>query len=175
MRLERQKAVAFSGYRASKMADGLQDAELKAKMQEQLCETINRLLDKGYDTFLTGMADGFDLMAGEMVLRVKTQRPDTKLVAVMPFAGQSKKYSSSDAQIFDNVLSQADLTFILADHFSRYAFLVRNDFLVDNSSVLVCYFTGLAGGTKYTYDRAVKRGLEIINIAPNFSYNLKLF
>lgn len=41
----------------------------------------------------------------------------------------------------------------------------RNRYLVDNSSVCVCYLTEDTGGTAYTVNYAIKSGLKVINTA----------
>lgn len=41
----------------------------------------------------------------------------------------------------------------------------RNRHLVDNSGYCICYLTRTQGGTAYTVDYALERGLPVINIA----------
>jgi hypothetical protein len=42
---------------------------------------------------------------------------------------------------------------------------MRNKFMVENSSCLVCYWDGQTGGTAQTIDMAEKCGLSIVNLA----------
>lgn len=41
-----------------------------------------------------------------------------------------------------------------------------NRFMVDNSSLMIALFSGIAGGTKSTIDYARNKGLKIIIIEP---------
>lgn len=38
--------------------------------------------------------------------------------------------------------------------------------MVDNSSLLIACYDGSEGGTKHTYDYALKKGIDIIRIDP---------
>ena len=40
----------------------------------------------------------------------------------------------------------------------------RNRYLVDNSSVCICYLTEATGGTAYTVDYAQTKNLTVINL-----------
>ena len=51
------KTVAFSGYRTDKLPENIDPIRISLK------ETIAQCVEDGYDTFLCGMADGFDLMS----------------------------------------------------------------------------------------------------------------
>lgn len=53
-------------------------------------------------------------------------------------------------------------------------FSVRNRFMVDSSSLLICYFDGQAGGTAQTVHYAQSSGLHIINLSPRTYDQLSL-
>ncbi len=166
MKIDRQHSVAFSGYRASKMARTLDGADALRVLDERIYDAIMSLAEQGYTIFLTGMSDGFDLLAASAVLRLKEFKPEIELVAVVPFHGQSSSYSEQDKELYARVLAGADITLYLSyKYISPKQFLCRNDFLVLNSSKLLCYYDGQRGGTMYTYNRAVKFGLGIVNLA----------
>ena len=55
--------------------------------------------------------------------------------------------------------------FCLEEEYSRGIFYARNRFLVDSSALLICFYGGKPGGTKYTVDYAALKGLDIINLA----------
>ena len=64
----------------------------------------------------------------------------------------------------DAVLAAADAVEVLSPVFHRGCYAVRNDFLVDNASVVVGYYDGQRGGTAYTFRRAYSRGVPVVNI-----------
>lgn len=56
------KTIAFSGYRTEKLPENVDPIRIQLKKE------VNKCIEDGYDTFLCGMAEGFDLMSAEIVL-----------------------------------------------------------------------------------------------------------
>lgn len=158
--------MAFTGYRSSKMFRGCDDPQLRGEqIRHRLSGQIIRLIGEGYDTFLSGMAEGFDMIAAEEVVRLQHDYPHIGLIAVIPFRGQCERYSHSDKERYDELLVQARERIVLSDAYHVSCFFRRNDFLVDNASQLICYYDGQSGGTRYTVQRAQRSKLSITNIA----------
>lgn len=159
MKLDKNTTVAFSGHRTRRITDDAQT--LSAKLDR----TINDLYIKGYKCFLTGMAEGFDLLAGEAVIRAKAVHADIKLICVIPFSGQSKRFCERDIQRYGVIFRDADDTVLISEHYFKGCFHRRNDYMVDNASLLVAYYDRIPqGGTHYTTDKAMNKGLEIYNL-----------
>ena len=89
-----------------------------------------------------------------------------RLVAAIPFRGQESRFSPADRERFRRVLAAADSVEMLAPAYHRGCYAVRNDFLVDNARVLVAWYDGSPGGTRYTVRRALYRGLEVLDLHP---------
>ncbi|MCC8088041.1 MAG: hypothetical protein LIO79_02095 [Rikenellaceae bacterium] len=67
--IQPSKTVAFTGYRPYKITQSDPDNSLLfAEVQARLLTTIHSLANRGFTIFLTGMAEGFDLMAARAVL-----------------------------------------------------------------------------------------------------------
>ncbi len=166
-KIVRARSVAFTGYRRAKIercANPLSPLEI----EERCYEAVEMLFESGYNTFLSGGAEGFDLLAAKAVLRHKERGLDIKLVMVLPFASQEARYSYEDKELYRYVCEKADKVITLFDRFEHnYQFLKRNDFLIENSTCLICFYDGQRGGTMYTVGRAEKAGYPIINIAQN--------
>lgn len=169
MKLDRLHTAAFSGHRSFKTGAGSlfepHGADDRISAGERLRAIVSKLADQGYTHFLCGMAEGFDLLAGETVLSLRAEYPHLKLVAVIPFPGQASSFDRAARTLYDRVLTAADAKIMISPSYSSDCFLRRNDWLVDNASVLVCRFNGTKGGTEYTVRRAIGSGLKIINIA----------
>lgn len=153
MNIERCTSAAFTGHRTY---DGSRDEELRA--------AVRRLHARGIRTFLTGMAQGFDLAAGECVVSLRGEMPDLRLVCVVPFAGHGRGMTDSARARYDALLAAADEVLTLLPSYNVRAYHVRNDFLVDHASYVVAYFDGSDGGTHYTVRRAVRSGLPVENL-----------
>ncbi len=170
MKSEKSKTVAFSGHRSFKMNacggslfddPGRHDA---AAIPQRLRETVRKLAAEGYTDFLCGMAEGFDLMAGEAVVDARDEFPGLRLTAVVPFPGQAAGLDGGVRETYDRVLAAADHKIVVCPEYGADCFHRRNDLLADRSSVLVCCYNGAKGGTRYTVKRALVNGSKIINL-----------
>ena len=133
---------------------------------------------QGYRYFLTGMAVGFDLVAADIALSLRTELKGLRVVAVIPFEGMQSRFSESQRALFERVCCAADEVICLAPKYSVAAYTVRNNFLVDNASAIITYFDGSKGGTAYTVRRAVKNlvsklsdNTDVAITAFTFSFN----
>lgn len=153
---DREITACFTGHRTY---DGSRN--------EELAVAVRGLYARGYRIFLCGMAVGFDLAAAECVLSLRDELKGLQLVAVVPFKGVQNRFLQSQRSLFERVVAEADEVVCLASKYSVMAYSVRNNFLVDNSSAVIAYFTGEKGGTAYTVHRAVKNLSSIINIYNN--------
>ncbi len=146
------KTIAFSGYRSEKLPENIDPIRINLR------ETVLSSIEEGYDTFLCGMADGFDLMAASVVLELKA-RYNLKLISVIPF-----KENTSKSEAYAKVLSSADDTVTLSETFTYDSYYKRNEYMVDHCDKLICYYDGRYGGTEYTVEYANKQGIPTINL-----------
>ena len=113
------------------------------------------------------MAIGFDLAAADIALSLREEFPDISVVAVIPFEGMHHRFPAAQRTLFERVAAEADEVITLALHYAPNVYALRNDYLVDNSSAVIAYFTGEKGGTAYTVRRAVKSLSLVVNIYNN--------
>lgn len=158
------QTVAFTGYRPEKIKKSQPDNDfLFPEIQARLLSTIHQLAERGYKTFLSGMAEGFDLMAASAVLLVRNSFPEIELICVVPFPEQAQRFEAFWKGEHARVIIEGG-KLIISDQYHRGVFHRRNDFLINNSSVVVCYYDGQYGGTHYTVVFATKKLLEVINL-----------
>ena len=155
MMLNPRTSVAFTGHRTC-----------RDEAREALSRTLEALYARGFRTFLSGMAVGFDLAAAEAVLELRARHPDVRLVAAIPFPEQAQRFPREERARYERVLTAADETEVLAPAYHRGSYAVRNDFLVDHARVLVAWYDGSPGGTRYTVERALVRDREVVNLHP---------
>ena len=156
------KTIAFSGYRAEKLPENIDPIRVS------LVNTVKQCIDEGFDTFLCGMADGFDLMSAGVILELK-EKHDLKLICVIPFEDDRKK-----SEVYLNVLKRSDDKVVLSDSFSYDTYFKRNEYMVDNCDKLICYYDGRYGGTEYTVDYAQKKGVPVINLWDNITPEMRM-
>ena len=153
---DRDTTACFTGHRSY---DGCRDRELEAAIRE--------LYALGYRTLLCGMAMGFDIVAAERALALRDELAGLRVVAVVPFEGVQRGFSERWRLRFESVMAASDDSITLAPRYSTGVYALRNNYLVDNSSAIIAYFTGEKGGTAYTVRRAVKSLCYLINIYNN--------
>ena len=160
-----KETACFSGHRPQNLYPLVKAGyDSLDNFRENVRGEILKAIDMGYKSFICGMAHGFDLICGCLVAEIKAEAKfrDIQLVAAMPFPEHG--FSSPWSVPHQLVLSNADKVEIVGPAFSKNAYLERNRFMVDRSSLLICYFDGLPGGTKHTVKYALEKQLKIINL-----------
>jgi uncharacterized phage-like protein YoqJ len=162
-------AVCFSGHRYYAAAP---------EDEARLAEAVEAAWSDGYRVFISGMAPGFDLAAAEAVVRLRerserrqrilhpTEISDIKLIAAVPFRGQPRGYSPVDLARYEALLAAADEVVVLSEGYFHGCYYRRDEWMVDRSGRIVCWYDGRrsGSGTRYTVRRAVKSGLEVVNL-----------
>lgn len=155
------RICCFTGHTISKLKTD------EATIKKQLKEKIEISIKEGFDTFITGMATGVDIYAGEIVVEIKQSNPEIKLIAAIPWEGQADKWDDEWKERYNALLSQCDEKEIINKNctgYHRWFYHVRDRWMVDHSDRVIAFYNGTPGGTKYTIDYAVKKGKELIII-----------
>lgn len=150
-------ACCFTGHR--KINENIFDSLLNLLEIE-----TEKLIMSGIKKFYCGGALGFDIMAAQIIIKLKNKYPDIKLILTIPYINQSKSYLPTEKLEYDFILSKADETICLSDHYYRGCMHVRNRYMVDHSSHCICFLEKLSSGTYYTVKYAQKNNLTIINL-----------
>ncbi len=166
MDVARGECVAFSGYRPEKMERSFRRGGDESSVCAAIRDEVIFRYENGARMFLSGMAEGFDLWAAREVVRLVREGvcPAAGLVAVVPYRGQAAGYSPVFGKLYEEMLEAASRVAVLSERYYKDCFLRRNDWLVDNAAVLICYYDGLPGGTRYTVRRAVRERLSVVNL-----------
>lgn len=148
------KACSFTGHR-----------EIKDPVDtERLGNLVQSLIDGGTDTFLTGMAMGFDLIAAEVVISLKKKNPHIKLIGCVPCPDQDRAYPAAEKEKYKRVLKNCDEVKILYPHYHNGVMFARDRYMVDNSAAVIAYDRTHSGGTYYTLKYAQEKQRKIFLI-----------
>ena len=131
----------------------------------KLDEALEFYYRQGRRIFLSGGALGFDTIAAQAVLRLRSAHPDTRLIIAVPCAGQSLRWTEEDREIYDNLCGRADQVIRISEEYFPGCMQKRNRFLVDHAEVCLCYLKQCRGGTWNTVSYAYDRGRTIRNLA----------
>ena len=149
--LIKEKTCAFTGHRI--ISDNFDAKELK--------NVVNQLIDRHFDTFLIGMALGFDTLCFEILEEVRSEK-SIKIIACVPCRDQNKFFNKKQNKEYERMISSADEVIYLSETYYEGCMFERNRFMVDNSDVLVAYLNFNRGGTYQTCKYAASEEKEII-------------
>jgi len=143
-------------------------------IQKRLESALISLIHQGTTYFGAGGALGFDTLAAQTVLSLKKEYPQIKLILVLPYKEQTKRWQETDIKIYNHILNQADMVVYTSIHYYNGCMHTRNRHLVDSGDICICYLTAPTGGTAYTVQYAKQKGLRIINMALDENLNADL-
>ena len=122
-------------------------------------------IENGYRFFEAGGALGFDTIAAQTVLELKESYPQIRLILVLPCVTQTKSWQKDDIDEYNRIKELADEVVYTSKEYSKGCMHKRNRYLVDHSTLCICYLTENKGGTAYTVKYAESKGVSVINIA----------
>ena len=154
----RDITCCFTGHRPQKLRIP------EKEVIEGLIEAVMRAYEDGYRYFITGMAMGVDIWAGEAVADLKEDRRDLCLIAAVPYPGQEKNFPQEWKIRYAKLLEKCDQAEIISDRYQKGVFHGRDRWMVDHSSMIIAVYNGEPGGTAATISYAKKEGLELRGI-----------
>ncbi|MDE5943872.1 MAG: DUF1273 domain-containing protein [Clostridia bacterium] len=168
MLTDKLHSACFTGHRSQKLPWGFNEEDVRCKaMKSALRAEIEKAIQKGYTTFLCGMALGFDTICAETVLELKKRYKKIKLIGALPCKTQDIKWSEKDRKRYKKLLKKSDgIRCIYDEYIGEECMIERNRYMVDNSSLMIALYNGISGGTKSTVEYAKSMGLEIVFIRP---------
>lgn len=151
-----QKACCVTGHRDI-------PAEKWGLVQERLKEEIEKAIQDGFTTFITGMADGVELLFAELVIEQKERHPQLRLGADIPYRNRLHV----KAPMFQKCLKHCDGIHVQQEKYSSNCFMNRNRHMVTLSSRVIAVYDGREkGDTLFTmrYAQVMKREIREIRI-----------
>lgn len=155
------KTCCFTGPRSHKLnfINGEDDAQFK-NLVIRINKEIEKLYARGIRVFMSGMAEGVDTICAEAVLALKALYNDVSLVAVLPYNHKASGRSLTEKKRFFKILENADSVVTLQENYSPDCYYKRNEYMVDNSDMLLAVYSE-SGGTAYTINYAAKKNKPI--------------
>lgn len=127
----------------------------------------NKLKSSGATHFITGMAHGFDLWAGDEARLLGLELWCARPWATHPIGHY--KPTEEEAKLYQTLLDYATKVEVIVDsdkYPGVFAFFKRNEWMVDNADVVMSYLDPslTKGGTYGCVEYARKKGKKIANI-----------
>ena len=153
---KRLHRCCFTGHRPEKLF--LVDREIIKELERE----IKAAIERGYTTFISGMARGVDIWAAEIVLKLRKQNKDLHLICASPYEGFEARWSQDWQKRYKKIIKKSDYVKYVSPEYSPACFQIRNEYMVDHSNLLIAVYNGEAGGTRNTINYAKKKDIEII-------------
>lgn len=161
------KSCAFTGHRPAKLPWGYDETDARCmQFKFRLRQSLESLIGRGYVDFLSGGALGFDLMAAEMVLSLREKYPWVRLVMVLPFDDQARRWSEAQQRRWRSAIENCDRVVHISHAYDRGVFYRRNHYLVRHADLLLAAYDGQPGGTADTIAYAAQQGVRVACLPP---------
>ncbi|MGM9537268.1 MAG: SLOG family protein [Candidatus Onthomonas sp.] len=164
-----QHCCCFTGHRPNRYPWLGDPEDLRTRaLCRALWERIQYSHRQGYTCFLSGMAQGVDLLCAQLVLQLQEEDPEVRLIPVLPYPGQANRWPAAERREYRRILQacQEELI-IVSPRYSRDCFRKRNHYLVEHASKVIGVYDGNpTGGTHQTLEYAKQRGLEMELLMP---------
>lgn len=131
----KQHRCCFTGHRPQKLNHS------KRKIKCLLEKAIDDAIAKGYVTFITGMAQGTDIWAAEIVLKKRKRNDNLHLICAVPHPGFENRRSIYEKLKYKNIIKKADFVKIVSENYYRGCYQKRNEFMADRSSLVIAVLT----------------------------------
>jgi uncharacterized phage-like protein YoqJ len=158
----KEKTVCFSGHRPEKLpSGGDSSAEVTRMLKSLLYDEILKSIQDGYNTFVTGLANGFDTWAAEIIIELKSKDYNIRLVSASPYENHGAGFSGAERWARARIIENSDEFVNVSKDYDKYCMKRRNEYMVNRSSKLIAMVSDYKSGTGQTIRYAKSQGLEL--------------
>ena len=163
MELMRRQTVCFTGHRNVPLRH-------RNAAADAVRYHVQDLRNHGFTRFMAGGALGFDTLAALTVLEMRETDPGIRLILAIPCLDQTVRWNNlpnalEHLRTYKKILGKADDVIYTSERtYFDGCMKIRNQYMVDSSSVCIAYWNGSRGGTAQTVRMAEKAGLQLINV-----------
>ena len=151
------RSVCFTGHRELPSRLSAAYRQLVGATRTAVC----RAFDRGARIFYCGGAEGFDLLAGKLVLLEQERHLDIRLV-LLPYIGFGEGFCEADRAELRRQKKAAEEVVYLSNHYVPGCMAIRNRQLVADADLCIAYLTRTPSGTAQTVSFAREKGIEVI-------------
>ena len=146
MYMEKNKTCCFFGHR-----------EVTHNIRDKLKAIIENLItEEGVTEFYAGNQGQFDCIVFSVLKELKTEYPQIRYTVVLAYMPDEhiKELYGEDTLYPDGMESVP----------KKFAISKRNDWIIQQSGIAICYVHKITGGAAKFREKAEKKGLRIIDV-----------
>ena len=116
---------------------------------------------------ISGMALGWDYALAAAAFDL-----DIPFIAAVPFEGQEKMWPDESKRNYHTLLADASkVEYVCEPGYAPWKMQKRNEWMVDNSDLVLAVWNGTPGGTANCVRYAQQKGIEIVNLWDTLTWN----
>jgi uncharacterized phage-like protein YoqJ len=153
--------IAVTGHRPDKLN---REWDMKGPISQKIYTRLEQLVTQIKPTkMITGMALGVDILFANVAINSKIP-----FIAAVPCYNQEKNWPESSQRLYRRIINDplCTIKYITEKEYTPSCMQKRNEYMVDNSDVLICVWDGTEGGTYNCVQYAVDRGKDIRRVNP---------
>ena len=136
-------------------------------VRQDLERAVHQAIADGYTAFISGFADGVDLMFAEIVSQAMQENPKVKLIAALPYRKRLETLQKRECTKV--LIEQCAELYVAAEEYLPSVYVKRNRYMVEHSDRVIAVYDGRdSGGTVGTIRLAhqMKKELWEIPVGP---------
>ena len=169
METQQSSAVAFTGYDTETIPNLTTNTNLLNIIAFEFHDTIKKLYDQGFRTYLSSITNGFDLIAAEATLKLKKEHLEIKLIVVLPHIDQEASFTNTEKTRYKTICALADKVIFTAKDYHENSLYIHQQYLLTNCSQLVCYYDESKAEKSDLINQITDTKIPIINIFSELS------
>ena len=139
-------------------------AEQTSHIKKSLAQEVDRAISGGFTCFISGFADGVDLLFAGIVAERIAKNPALKLIAAIPY--QKRLDTLRKAERTKALIDLCAEIYVAAEEYHPSAYAKRNRYMVERSDRVIAVYDGREkGGTVGTIRLAHTMKKELREIA----------
>ena len=167
MGVEPNCTCCVTGHRPEKLPWGMDERDSRCLLlKRSVSREIEGLYRRGFRHFISGMAMGSDLYFAEAALELREKYPDLSVEGAVPCPTQADRWPEPQRRRWRDILDRCDLETVVQQHYDRFCMHRRDRYMVERAAAILAVFDGTSGGTQYTLNYAMDRGLDILLLDP---------
>lgn len=157
--------VAGTGHRPNKLGGFNNKAFLKlVKIAEDWIHTNKP------EKIISGMAQGWDQALAQAAVNC-----GIPFIAALPFKGQEIRWSQKSQRYYNRLLSKAEqIVYVCDEGYEAYKMQLRNEWMVDNSNLVLAMWDGTTGGTLNCLKYAYANQIKVINLYETWNISVTI-